>query len=638
MCGIAGFWNLDGAEADETVAKIMRDRLRSRGPDDAGTWVQGDVAFAHRRLSILDLSSAGHQPMSDGRGRVITYNGEVFNFVELRAELNRFGHVFKTGTDTEVLLAAYHQWGERCVDRFLGMFAFAIWDQQRGGIFLARDRLGKKPLYYHHSSHHCFAFASRLGSLVLHPGCPRELDPEALALYLEAGYVPAPLAMLRGVRKLRAGHTMWVDRTRVVESCYWSVDGVEVDDDLTRRPHEVVERLASLIDNSVKDRLVSDVPLGALLSGGTDSAAVVAAMRRVSDAPPLTFTIGFEEGAYDESGAAAEVAALLGTRHHSKIMRSADLLALLDEHAVHYDEPFADWSSLPTMLVSRFAREHVTVCLSGDGGDELFSGYPYYNYLRRLGQVFDAPPFMRRVAGYALRRAGRHRLSLLGSALLQPDLLAAFAFMRSFRKDLGVGVLAGPYQQGMAALYAKRAARFPAMDLVSTASRLDIVYYLADDILQKVDVASMSVGLETRTPLLDHRIVEFALSIPQAVKVRGGQTKWPLKQVVSRSLPDRLVLRPKSGFGAPIREWFRADLRAELRESLSAERLSVIPEIDAKVIQSLLDLHLSGKRDTHPLLWSVLTLVRWYEGVIGASAARAAGQPWAVAGGTAVGA
>lgn len=620
MCGVAGFWNLDGSAAYESLAKVMRDRLRSRGPDDEGVWVRADVALAHRRLSIIELSSAGHQPMADDRGCVLTYNGEIFNFLEIRRELERAGRVFRTRTDSEVILAAYQQWGQRCVERFVGMFAFAIWDEPRGGIFLARDRLGKKPLYYFHSPRNTFAFASRLGALVLHPECPRDIAPDALALYLEAGYVPAPMAMLAGVRKLRAGHTMWVDRLSAVETCYWSVDGVQIDEDLLSRPDDAVQRLAALIDDSVRQRLVSDVPLGALLSGGVDSAAIVAAMGRVGDSPPLTFTIGFEEAAYDESAAAAEIAQELGTRHHSRIMRSADLLALLDDHAVHYDEPFADWSSLPTMLVSKFAREHVTVCLSGDGGDELFSGYPYYGYLRRFEQVFGAPRFVRRAAGHALRSAGRHRLSLLGSALLQPDLLGAFAFMRSFEKDLGAGVMPGGDRPGMRALYAARAAKFPKMDAVSTASRLDVIYYLADDILQKIDVASMAVGLETRTPLLDHRIVEFALSIPQALKVRDGATKWPLKRVVSRSLPDRLVHRPKSGFGAPLREWFRGDLRGELRESLSPERLAVLPQLDAAAIGRLVDLHLSGKRDTHPILWSVLTLVRWYEGVVGAGA------------------
>ena len=611
MCGITGVWNTDGRPVPAGLVSVMRDALQTRGPDDAGTWVDGPIGLGHRRLSIIDLSPAGHQPMASASGHtLITYNGEVFNFAELRRELSG-GYQFQTGSDTEVMLAAYERWGERCVEHFVGMFAFAIWDAKRQGLLLARDRLGIKPLYYWLGPT-TVLFGSRLGALVRHPSCPRDVDVKSLASFLEAGYIQAPRTILSGVSKLEAGHTLWIDAAGPRLRCYWSLDTISIDTSLARQPREeVVDRLEALLSRAVSQRLVSDVPLGAFLSGGIDSSIIVALMTRLSSTPPKTFTIGFADPAYDESRSAAAIAAHLGTDHHEEIVDFPELLATLDELGTHYDEPFADWSSLPTLMVSRFARRHVTVSLSGDGGDELFSGYPYYRMLERLAPAYRIHLQLRRVAAGALTAFGRHRYVLLGHALLHDDLVGSFAFMRSMAKDYGGRLLAPGSHAGMAEQYRARAARFPDMEPVAVAARLDAAFYLTGDILEKVDVASMAVGLEARVPLLDHQLVEFALSVPASLNVRGGTGKGLLRDVLARYVPRSLFERPKQGFGAPIREWLRGPLKATLQEELQPSRLRAMPWLRPDVVQELLQLHLSGRRDTHPMLWAVLCLLRW---------------------------
>lgn len=624
MCGIAGVWHLDGRPVSTGLVSSMRDALSTRGPDDAGTWVDGPVGLGHRRLAIIDLSAAGHQPMHGcGATTVLTYNGEIFNFKELRGELEGHGHGFRSSSDTEVLLAAYQQWGERCVERFVGMFAFAIWDRARRGLLLARDRLGIKPLYYA-AMPATIIFGSRLGALLRHPACPRELDPESVNLFLQSGYVPAPRSILRGVRKLEAGHTLWLDHQGVRPRRYWSIDDIQVDASLAGQPRlEVVDHLDRLLRQSISQRLISDVSLGAFLSGGIDSSIVVALMKELSSTRPRTFTIGFADAAYDESRAAAAIAAHLGTEHHEEIIDFRQLLGALDDLSTHYDEPFADWSSLPTMMVSRFARRYVTVSLSGDGGDELFAGYPYYRFLERLAPAYKLPGVVRRLVGASLKASGRHRLVLLGHTLMHDDLIGGFAFMRSMAKDYGATVLDAPSGPSLETLYRERAARFPALDPVATASRLDAAFYLPDDILQKVDVASMSVGLEARVPLLDHRVVEFALSVPVSLNVQNREGKGLLRDVLARYVPRPLFERPKQGFGAPIREWFRGPLRETIRAELHPSRIREFGYLRPDAVQHLIDLHLSGRRDTHPVLWSLLCLLRWREQLMRTPAAAA---------------
>lgn len=615
MCGIVGIWQKDEKPVSVKLISQMRDSMTSRGPDDAGIWLDKYIGLGHRRLSILDISPLGHQPMVDEEtGAVVCYNGEVYNFMAIREELKALGLKFRSQTDTEVVLKAYTVWGEHCVKRFVGMFAFSIWDPKKRGIFLARDQIGIKPLYYY-IGEDVILFASRMSALLIHPACPRDIDMEALELYLENGYVPAPWSMIKGVKKLRPGHTLWVDEKDIEENCYWNIDTIPIDPTLERfSENELGDRLDSLLRESVKLQMISDVPLGAFLSGGIDSTTVVAHMIQVTNKPPKTFTIGFKEGQYDESIYARKIAQHLGTEHHELIMTSNDLLGLLESNTAHYDEPFADWSSLPTLLVSKFAREHVTVCLSGDGGDELFAGYHYYDLLRSLKPFYRLPKFFRFILGSMITRMGNHKSLLLGKSLCQSDILSCFSFMRSMIKDYDIKTLLIEKDiLSMRDLFIERSKHFPRLDDISKSCRLDVAYYLADDILQKVDVASMSVSLEARVPLLDHRIVEFTQSLPIKYKHRYGQSKWLLKKVLERYVPPNLFERTKGGFGVPIREWFHGELKEMIQDELSPARVRQFGYLKPEGVQRLLDLHFSGKRDTHPMLWVLLSLLRWNE-------------------------
>jgi asparagine synthase (glutamine-hydrolysing) len=614
MCGIAGVLALEGPLPGPDAVARARDRMTHRGPDDAGLWrsTDGRVALAHRRLSILDLSPLGHQPMTSPCGRyAVTFNGEIYNFEAVRRELESLGHAFASRSDTEVILRSYLQWGEACVERFVGMFAFGLWDGPRDALVLARDRLGVKPLYYGRSAAR-FAFASRLAPVLDLLEKPADIDPEALGLFLQAGHVPSPWSMVVGVRKLPPGHVLRIDARGEHLRAYWSPDAVAVDPRLGDDPDAQADRLDALLRESIRLRLVSDVPVGALLSGGIDSSLVVALMKEVGTAPPKTFTIGFREARFDESAQARAIAAHLGTEHHERIMGAADMLGLLDAHEAHYDEPFADWSSLPTMLVSRFAREHVTVCLSGDGGDELFGGYPQYGTLQTIRTWgWAARPILGIARAAGLLRG--HRAILMAEALRQGGPGRTFAFLRSMAKDYGAQALAQAPPVGLGDLFERRAAGFPADDVDGLAARLDLAYHLPDDILQKVDVASMSVGLEAREPLLDHRVVEHAVSLPSSLKVREGSRKWLLKKVLERYVPRALFDRPKRGFEVPIADWFRGPLRDRLKEELAPDRIARIPGLDPAGVTRVVDLHLSGRRNTHPVLFILIALLRWHD-------------------------
>lgn len=612
MCGIVGWWQRDGGRIDSDLLTEMRDKLVTRGPDDAGIWIEDAMGFGHRRLSILDLSTFGHQPMVDkDTGLVIVHNGEVYNFCQIKKELESKGLKFNSETDTEVILKAYGVWGPDCLQKFLGMFAFAIWDPRKKTLFIARDRIGIKPLYYQITDS-AVLFASRLSSILIHPECKKDIDKVALGLYLEIGFVPAPWSILKGVRKLKPGHFIYIKGREVTERCYWDIGAINIDHSLTKaRETELVERLDLLLRDSVKLHLISDVPLGAFLSGGIDSSLVVALMAQLSNNPPKTFTIGFEEQEYDESRYASGVSDFLGTEHHQMKMSSSDLISLLDDNTRNYDEPYADWSSLPTMMVSRFARRQVTVCLSGDGGDELFAGYHYYSILAKLKYSYQSPRLIRSMVGNVINSAKVHSLTLLGESMLKKDILGAFSFMRTMIKDYGRENIFSENTLTIENLFNERCRSFVPLDDISKACRIDCCYYLPDDILQKVDVASMAYGLEARVPLLDHRIIEFSQSLPIDRKLNGRQTKLLLKRVLEKYLPKRLFDRPKRGFSVPIKEWFRKELKELLLEELSPERIKDFGYLDYKGVKKLIDLHFTGKRDTHPMLWALLSLLRW---------------------------
>jgi asparagine synthase (glutamine-hydrolysing) len=613
MCGIVGQAGLQRAADPRNLQRAM-DALIKRGPDDSGSWVEGATAFGHRRLSIIDLSPNGRQPMSSPDGRyVIVYNGEVYNFLTLRDELAGHWGEWRSQSDTEVILAAYARWGPACLERFHGMFSFAIWDRQTRSLFAARDRMGVKPFYYH-ADPGSVLFASRPRALfALDPELSREIDVQALRYYLECGYVPAPLSIHTSIRKLEPGHWLrWKDGALEVER-YWDSRSIATEAGWRRRSEEdLLDELDEVVSRSVKSRLVSDVPLGAFLSGGIDSTLVVAMMTRFSSSPVETFTIGFSDRRFDESPHARAVADHLGTEHHCETLEVDGLLGLMDTFREEFDEPFYDYSAFPTMALSRSARQHVTVSLSGDGGDELFGGYHYYRYVKMLHLVSGVPAPLRRAGAHALAAIPDHRAKVLSGALRQPSAVAAFAFMRSIAKDFE-SVLPQSIRSGtnsFAALLQGGAQNLnPRLHPVEVAMRLDSLFTLPEEYLQKLDVASMGFSLESREPLLDHSLVEWAMRLPVEWKLRTRTNKYLLRKLAYRYVPESILDRPKRGFEVPIGDWLRGPLRQWASERCHETKLfEHVPLEQAKVL-NLLSLHESGRRNVHPLLWAILMLL-----------------------------
>jgi len=589
MCGIAGLWNFGGGNA-EAVAARMASCLIHRGPDDHGTWASDrGVALGFRRLSIVDLSPAGAQPMSSASGRyVLVFNGEIYNFQRLRTRVQRDwrGH-----SDTEVLLACIEDWGlEKTVRECIGMFAFALWDTREETLSLVRDRAGVKPLYYALDAHG-LRFASELKALDA-----RDIDDEAAALYARCRYVPAPWSIYAGVKKLMPGSILTVSRDASTLTKYWDAPAVAEhaaanrfrgDDD------EAVRVLDELLGDSVALRMIADVPLGVFLSGGVDSSLIAALMQRRASGPIHTFTIGFEDPRFDEARYGREVAQHLGSHHEELYVTEADALALVPRLAGIYDEPFADSSALPTYLVSQLARRTATVALSGDGGDELFAGYHHHFLGRRLQRRVSAVPrFARGAVGRALRALPRIRS--LGQALVEDDPLATYR-RAMLLADLG-STPAPPLSHVLPHV-------LPHLDDPTELTMfLDFATYLPDDILVKVDRASMAVSLEARTPFLDHRVIEYAWSLPLSMKIRDDRGKWIARQLLRRYLPDTLVDREKQGFGLPLAKWLRGPLR-DWAEALLA-RVEEHP-FDRPRVRDLWQRHLRGENHEREL-WTVL--------------------------------
>ena len=587
MCGIAGIVaSRDSAVSDGGILLAMRDVQRHRGPDAAGVYLTDGVALAHRRLSIIDLAH-GQQPMVDAAaGLALVYNGELYNFDSLRIELQAAGMTFTSRSDTEVLLRAWQHWGTECLTRLRGMFAFAIWDMLDRRIYLARDHTGIKPLHYAFTRTGKLVFASELKGVLAHPGVTRDIDPQALEDYLAFGYVPDPKCIFGGIYKLPPGHWLsWrAGESRPVAHQYWDVP-FAVDPELELE--EASAQLRSLLDQSVASQMVSDVPLGAFLSGGVDSSAVVASMCRVAGTTVNTCSIGFGPAAFDESAYARQVAARLGTRHIEERVDAADY-QLLDTLAGLYDEPFADSSALPTFRVCQLARKHVTVALSGDGGDEDFAGYRRYRLHAWESAVRARLPLGLRKSlfgslGYMYPKADwvprplRAKTTL--SALARDDVAAYYhsvsttpaalrkqLYSRAFTRDL----------QGYSALAVLRAhaARAPTEHPLLLAQYLDFKTWLPGDILTKVDRASMAHSLEVRVPLLDHRLVEWASSLPPGLKLHGVTGKYVFKKALERDLPRALLYRPKMGFCVPVSAWLRGPLFARTRHALLAGRVA----------------------------------------------------------------
>jgi asparagine synthase (glutamine-hydrolysing) len=619
MCGIAGIFDCRSAgEPDRVLLRRMTDLLGHRGPDGDGFhWAPG-VALGHRRLAIVDLAGGDQPVFNEDCTVAVVYNGEIYNFQPLMAELAALGHVFRSRCDTEVVVHAWEEWGEACLDRFNGMFAFALWDARRETLFLARDRLGEKPLYYSFAADGRFYFASELKSIRCCPNVDLSLDPQAIEEFFAYGYTPEPHSIYRGVRKLAPAHFLLVrrDAPPAEPRPYWDlhfVDGVQASRE------EAAEELIARLRQSVRMRMIADVPLGAFLSGGVDSSAVVAMMAGLKQDPVDTFSIAFGAKGCDESAYAAEIARRYGTDHH---VREVDPNAfdLIDRLATIYDEPFGDSSAMPTFRVCAMARENVTVALSGDGGDEVFAGYRRYRWHcvgERLRRALPAP--VRRPA-FGVLAALYPKLDWLPRPLrakatlkeLACDTAAAyFASVsicpdrlrrRLFSVDLGREL------QGYNAeeVVRRHMLRSGSEDPLSQVQYVDTKTYLPGDILTKVDRASMASSLEVRVPLLDHTLVEWAARLPAPLKLQGGSGKKIFKEALAPYVSGDILHRPKQGFVVPIATWFRGPLRRRVRDALTGPVLRESGLFDLATIVRLLDQHQSGRRDHSPVLWSLL--------------------------------
>lgn len=632
MCGIAGIVDLGGLSGDDSEAiRPMTAALHHRGPDDSGAFVDGFAALGHARLSIIDLA-AGHQPMCNEDETIwIAFNGEIYNFPELHERLVGRGHRFRSRCDTEAILHLYEDHGDSCVDHLRGMFAFAIWDQKRRRLLLARDRLGIKPLYYWHDGTR-LVFGSEIKAILQAPGVPRRIDPEALQDYLTYHWVPAPKSMFAGVLKLPAGHTATLDEHGMRTRQYWDLHYPEP---LRDGEEALRERLLAELGDSVRGHLLSDVPLGAFLSGGLDSSAVVATMAGMASGPIVTNSIGFEEEAFNELEYADSVARKFGTDHHREVVRP-DAIDLVSRLAWHFDEPFADSSAIPTYCVSRMARESVTVALSGDGGDENMAGYRKYKFHHRERRIRGlVPASLRRPAFGTLARfypkadwlPRALRAKSTFQNLAASDVEAIYRSRAAHDPGIALALIrpearAAGYDPFVVIDDAYR--RSDAPDALGRELYVDIKTYLVDDILTKVDRASMAVGLEVRVPLLDHKFVEFMATIPSGLKLRGGRGKYLFKQAVRPLLGGDVVDRPKMGFSVPLGEWFRGPLRELAEDTLFAPDAFIRSVLDVDAVRRIWRAHQSGLGRMESMIWAVLMLEQWGRNFLGAGAPRLA--------------
>lgn len=657
MCGIVGVMSTRSSVSEGQI-RGMSACLAHRGPDDCGTWLSKDAAvgIGHRRLAILDLSAEGHQPKCSVSERfVVSYNGEIYNFQELKSELAAKGHQFRGTSDTEVLLAAIEEWGfERSLPRLTGMFAIAVWDLRERRLHLARDRMGEKPLYYGWSNG-SFLFASELSAVRAHPGFVPEVNRAALTKLLRHGYVPAPLSIYRGVFKLPAGCYLTVDYAdadgvpqsfseyadgdaNLRPQRYWSLAIVAGRDNLHSfdgGPEDAYRRLTELLTEAVSRQMVSDVPLGAFLSGGIDSSTIVALMQRCSTRPIRTFSIGFNEEGYNEAPYAKRIAAYLGTEHTELYVSPREMLEVVPNLPRLYSDPFADSSQIPTVLVAQLARQKVTVALSGDGGDELFGGYPRYFFTQKLwGAISPVPRPIRSLLAKSIEaltpkqwnlilrpfaplmpksiRRGEEAEKLLRAAALLPSKNSAELYYRLFSiwsdaESVVRGATPAPTIFLRPDLWPTGVSEFELM------MWLDSVHYLPDDILVKVDRAAMASSLETRVPFLDHRVVEFAWSLPPHLRINPKEPKWLLRRILSNHIPKDLFERPKMGFGAPVDQWLRGPLREWAEELLREKRLREEGFFEPAPIREKWAEHMSGRRNWQAILWNVLMFQSWHE-------------------------
>ncbi len=621
MCGIAGIVRSDGRSVDEALLGRMCDAIRHRGPDDDGVYVNGPVGLGMRRLSIIDLKS-GKQPIhNQDRTAWIVFNGEIYNYRELRAQLEKLGHTFYTNSDTEAIVHAYDRYGVDCPKHLRGMFAFAIWDERTQELFLARDRVGKKPVLYSQLNDQ-FVFGSEFSALLLHPDVSRDIDHEALDHYLSFMCVPAPLTAYRAIRKLEPGHSLRWRKGEIKIERYWSPD-FSAKIDITEK--EAGERTIEVLRDAVKVRLMSEVPLGAFLSGGIDSSAVVALMSEESSEPVKTFSIGFEEQDFSELHHARRVAEHVGADHHEFIVRP-DALEVLPALVEHYGEPYADSSAIPTYYVARETRKHVTVALNGDGGDESFAGYERYAAMRLAERYHSLPAVLRDslvkqavnlIPSSETSRSRVRDVKRFLEAASLPKVQRYLRWVSVFETEAKNNLYAKEFRQttlgvNPADVLGPWFARANGSGIIDASLMTDMMTYLPNDLLVKVDIATMAVSLEARSPFLDHHVIEFAASLPEKFKLRGLTTKYLLKRVLKKLLPAENLARRKMGFGVPIGQWFRGQLQPFMRETLLSERALGRGLFQPGAVRQLIELHTRGEKDYSHQLWTLLMLELWF--------------------------
>lgn len=626
MCGITGWFAPDAVHEQVMTSAVtkMAQTLHHRGPDDRGIWVDtaSGIGLGHTRLSIVDLSHAGHQPMQSHCGRyLLSFNGEIYNHQDLRAALiTECGEIdFNGHSDTETLLMGISTWGlEKTLRLAHGMFAMALWDRSQRRLYLARDRVGEKPLYYGRLRNG-IVFGSELKALTAHPDWEGRIDTKSLALYLRHGYIPAPHSIFQGVAKVIPGEILMFDRqadeiAEGVRQCYWRH---EITADGSLDEVTALERLDSLLRRTIRREMLADVPVGAFLSGGIDSSLIVALMQQESPGAVQTFTIGFDDPRYDEADHARRVATFLGTRHEELYVTAEDALSLIPALPERYDEPFADASAIPTMLVSHLARRTVTVALSGDGGDELFGGYNHYQWGARIHSLYRSIPYtLRSVVASFLEKSGRDWLPpSIGTKLARAGVLLG----GKDRIELLFRI--GSHWHDPASILIQDVQPYTTLDInAADAGNISITdllmlhdkqYFLPDDIMVKVDRASMAVSLESRAPFLDHSIVEFAATLPMPLKIQDGKGKWLLRKLLKTYIPESLTERPKMGFGAPVGQWLRGPLQPWADELLDERRLCNQGLFNAQAVRAIWDAHRSGRQERGAQLWNLLMFQAW---------------------------
>lgn len=625
MCGFSGFLTLkENPSSSVELLRKMGDAIFHRGPDDNGEWIDQDagIGFSHRRLSIIDISAAGHQPMISACSRyVIAFNGEIYNHLDLRTRLASEGYRFSWigHSDTETLLACFSVWGLKdTLSATVGMFAFALWDRETKVLSLARDRMGEKPLYYGWQNG-VFLFGSELTALKVHPEFKAEINRDALALLMRYNYIPAPFSIYAGISKLLPGHYLQISSAQAVNElqsiCYWELNSVVeagLENPFIGTEVQAIDMLESQLIQSIGRQLMADVPLGAFLSGGIDSSTVVALMQKQSARPIKTFTIGFSEPGYDEAGHASAVSRYLGTEHTELYVQSHDALDVIPRLPEIYSEPFADSSQIPTYLVSQLAQQHVTVALSGDGGDELFGGYNPYQFAPRIWNTFDCLPlFLRRATASVLGHLpfpgkAKKVIELLNS----PNREEFYRRLLSHWQNPNQLVLGANEQPTLL----NSAGCWPSVEsFPDWMMAMDAKTYMTDDILVKVDRAAMANSLETRVPMLDHQVVELAWRFPLSMKIRDGKGKWILREVLYRHVPREMIERPKKGFSVPIAFWLRGPLKDWAENLLQEKRLQDEGYFNVHMVRKMWADHLQNKANNSTKLWGVLMFQAWLE-------------------------